>query len=163
MYHDIDLLIDFVSILQVLIVGKFSKSKGSFDLIHSFEDWISESWEFRKTFHLIYVGEIESEWFEPLRTKFYRSTHHNLGIRVHAIGAVYSVDRMRKFYAGADVFILNSYCEAFGRVILEAFATGVPVLAKNCGGPSEVIRNMTTGLLYNTGVSFFAYKFCYFC
>lgn len=135
-------------------MGKFSKSKGAYDLIESFDKWIPTSWYYTKLIHLVFVGEIESEWFEPLKLLLhkYQIIQPTILIRIHAIGPVFSIHEMQRFYATADVFILNSYCEAFGRVILEAFATGIPVLARNCGGPSEIIQNMTTGLLYKSGM-----------
>lgn len=135
------------------MVGKFSKSKGPYDLIESFDEWIPTSWRYTKTIHLIFVGEIESEWFARLKFLLYKYQIRKSGmtIRIHAIGPVFTVQETQRFYAAADVFILNSYCEAFGRVILEAFATGVPVVARNCGGPSEIVKNMTRGLLYKSG------------
>lgn len=36
--------------------------------------------------------------------------------------------------------------EPFGRVIIEGFACGVPVVASNLGGPGEIIRDMENGL-----------------
>jgi glycosyltransferase involved in cell wall biosynthesis len=38
--------------------------------------------------------------------------------------------------------------EPFGQVILEGMTAGVPVIAAGAGGPSEIIRNDETGLLY---------------
>lgn len=38
--------------------------------------------------------------------------------------------------------------EPFGRVIIEAMAHKVPVIAADCGGPAEIIADGKTGLLY---------------
>lgn len=46
-----------------------------------------------------------------------------------------------------DVFVLPSYREPFGLVLLEALATGVPVIAINQGGPSEFITSGVNGIL----------------
>lgn len=48
---------------------------------------------------------------------------------------------------GIDVLGVPSAVEGFGRVIIEAMATGVPVVATACGGPSEIIEDGKTGRL----------------
>ena len=54
------------------------------------------------------------------------------------------------YYAAADVFVLPSICqEAFGLVILEAFAAGVPVIGTRSGGVPELVEDGRTGLLVN--------------
>jgi glycosyltransferase involved in cell wall biosynthesis len=46
----------------------------------------------------------------------------------------------------ADVLVVPSIYEPFGIVALEGMATGVPVVASNVGGLSEVIEHDKTGL-----------------
>ena len=46
----------------------------------------------------------------------------------------------------SDVFILSSNYETFGIVIIEALATGLPVIATKCNGPEDII-NKKNGLL----------------
>ena len=46
--------------------------------------------------------------------------------------------------------ILNSDVETFGVVLVEAFASGVPVIATRCGGPADIITP-ETGYLINKG------------
>ena len=45
----------------------------------------------------------------------------------------------------------SEWYEPFGRVIIEAFARGTPVLAANIGGTAELIEHGTTGLLFRSG------------
>jgi glycosyltransferase involved in cell wall biosynthesis len=54
-------------------------------------------------------------------------------------------------YANADVFLLTSNHEGFGRVILEAQLAGVPVVSTACSGPEDLIVHGETGLLFQKG------------
>ena len=49
--------------------------------------------------------------------------------------------------AAADVLLLPSWQEAFGRIAIEAMAMGVPVAATDRGGPAEIVRPGVDGLL----------------
>jgi glycosyltransferase involved in cell wall biosynthesis len=46
-----------------------------------------------------------------------------------------------------DVFVLPSLAEGISNTILEAMATGLPVIATNVGGNAELIENGRTGIL----------------
>ncbi|HTA15853.1 MAG TPA: glycosyltransferase [Solirubrobacteraceae bacterium] len=50
-------------------------------------------------------------------------------------------------YASADVFLFPSATDTFGQVILEAQASGLPVLAVAAGGPLALVQDRVTGLL----------------
>ncbi len=50
-------------------------------------------------------------------------------------------------YASADLFAFASGTDTFGQVILEAQASGLPVVAVNEGGPAWLIADGETGLL----------------
>ena len=46
-----------------------------------------------------------------------------------------------------DVFVLPSFSETFGLLVVEAMAMGRPIIATNTGGVPEIITNEKTGLL----------------
>ncbi|TKA46189.1 hypothetical protein B0A54_02996 [Friedmanniomyces endolithicus] len=50
-------------------------------------------------------------------------------------------------YATADVFLHCSITETFGLVVLESMACGVPVIARDEGGPSETVKHGKSGFL----------------
>ncbi len=52
-----------------------------------------------------------------------------------------------KAYASADAFLFASRTDTFGQVILEAQASGLPVVAVAEGGPTSLILDGETGLL----------------
>lgn len=50
-------------------------------------------------------------------------------------------------YASADIFLHCSITETFGLVVLESMASGVPVIAREEGGPAETVKEGATGYL----------------
>ncbi|KAK5116788.1 hypothetical protein LTR62_007462 [Meristemomyces frigidus] len=61
-------------------------------------------------------------------------------------GMLRGVDLARK-YAAADIFLHCSITETFGLVVLESMASGVPVIARDEGGPSETVKHGKSGFL----------------
>jgi glycosyltransferase involved in cell wall biosynthesis len=53
-------------------------------------------------------------------------------------------------YAAADLFVWPAVREAYGLAMLEAAASGVPVVAGRDGGVAEVVRDGVTGILTPT-------------
>lgn len=58
-----------------------------------------------------------------------------------------SADNVSDYYAAADYFVLPTYYEAWGLVIVEAMATGLPVLTSRLAGASVAIQEGSSGLL----------------
>ena len=52
-----------------------------------------------------------------------------------------------------EVLVHSTFTEGFGLVLLEAMASGVPVVASNVGGIPEIITDDETGLLFPPGDS----------
>lgn len=50
-------------------------------------------------------------------------------------------------YAAADLFAFTSLTETFGNVVLEAMASGLPVVALRAGGVGDTVRPGETGIL----------------
>lgn len=92
-------------------------------------------------YHVIFIGKGEKqEEYTKLVEK------HQLNERVHFIGVRSDVERVIK---ACDVFVLSSNYEGFGLVAVEAMASGLPVIASNVTGLSEVVSG--AGLLFEKG------------
>jgi len=56
-------------------------------------------------------------------------------------------DKVRKYLALADIFVLPSLYEGFGLAAVEAMAAGLPVIASDVGGMPEIITDQEEGCL----------------
>jgi glycosyltransferase involved in cell wall biosynthesis/predicted metal-dependent phosphoesterase TrpH len=56
-------------------------------------------------------------------------------------------DDLARAYASADIFLFCSRTDTYGQVVVEAGASGLPVVAIAEGGPASLIENRHTGLL----------------
>ena len=72
--------------------------------------------------------------------------NHGLDAAVRFVGAI-APERVLDAIDAADIVVLASRSEGMPRVILEAFARGVPVVAPRVGGIPEVVRDGETGVL----------------
>jgi glycosyltransferase involved in cell wall biosynthesis len=58
-------------------------------------------------------------------------------------------DQLAIEYASADVFVFPSLTDTLGNVVIEAQASGLPVIVSSSGGPKECIVADQTGLVVN--------------
>jgi glycosyltransferase involved in cell wall biosynthesis/predicted metal-dependent phosphoesterase TrpH len=117
---------------NVLYCGRLSKEKGIDLLAEAF--LIARDHDPR--LHLVLAGRGPEE--ESLRRR--------LGSAATFLGWVEG-DRLAQVYASADLFMFASTTDTFGNVILEAQASGLPVLAVAAGGPMELIEDGRSGCL----------------
>jgi alpha-1,6-mannosyltransferase len=111
----------------ILYVGRLSQEK---DLTILFEAF--RILNRRGPYQLHIVGD------GPLRQqteRFVRTTAHTVYAGIIPYG-----ERLAELYATADVLALPSRNETFGLTILEALASGIPVVAINQGGPTNLLH-----------------------
>lgn len=121
----------------VLFVGRLAEKKGIAYLIEAMKNIDNAI--------LIIVGKGPLEKELKDQAKEQGDTIKFLGAKTH--------EELRTIYASADVFVAPSVTakdgdqEGFGLVILEAMASGLPVVASNSGGITEIIKDGNNGLL----------------
>jgi Glycosyltransferase len=125
----------------VLYAGTFSRTKGVEHLVRALPQIVRRHPDVK----LVLVGS------GPLEPRL-RGLAERLGVTdsVVFVGRR-SHDQMPRLLAAADVFVLPSLNEGLPRVILEAMATGLPVVATSVGGVPELVVDGGTGLLVEPG------------
>jgi glycosyltransferase involved in cell wall biosynthesis len=73
---------------------------------------------------------------------------YDLGDAVHILG---HSDRPLSYLSAADVVLVCSSNEAFGRVTIEAMKLSAPVIGAKAAGTQDLIQDGLTGLLYESG------------
>jgi len=87
----------------------------------------------------------------PLRNSLLKKIHE-LGLEENIkIYSNISFDTLSKIYAISDIFVLHSYYEAQGIVLLEAMASGLPIVATAVGGVPETALKDICGKLVPPG------------
>ncbi len=120
-------------------VGRLTAVKGQEGLIRAAAELIRLDTDLDLV--LLGEGELRDELEELAR---------RLGIaeRVHFLGWRPDVARIM---AVCDIFCLPSLNEGMGKVLVEAMATGLPIIASNIGGIKDIVRTGENGLLVPVG------------
>jgi glycosyltransferase involved in cell wall biosynthesis/predicted metal-dependent phosphoesterase TrpH len=118
--------------VNVLYAGRLTKEKG-LDLL---ADAFIAARGRDPRLHLVLAGGGPEE--EQLRSR--------LGDCATFLGWLSGED-LARVYASADAFLFASRTDTFGQVVLEAQASGLPVVAVGEGGPATLIEHGETGLL----------------
>lgn len=127
---------DFVFIF----IGRVVRDKGIGELLSAFKELSKE----RDDIRLVVVGKIE---------KHNAISQENLDVLtnnkyIHYLG---KQNDIRPFLAISDTLILPSYREGFGVVLLEALSMGLPIIASNIIGCSDIVEPNVNGLFCERG------------
>ncbi len=124
---------------QFISVGSLCKRKGFDVLIRAFAR-IKDQTNLR--LEIIGEGE-EHEHLQELICSL------GLADRIHLAGLCTSAEVGRALEK-ADAYVLSSWTETFGIVLIEAMAKGLPVVATDCGGPDDIVDS-DNGILVSPG------------
>lgn len=118
--------------INVLYAGRITREKGSELLADAF----LEARRHDPRLHLLLAGGGPEQ--ERLR--------EHLGPHATFLGWLEGLE-LARVYASADIFLFASATDTFGQVILEAQASGLPVVAIARGGPCSLVEHGVSGLL----------------
>lgn len=138
---------------NIITVGRLSKEKGHIDLIEIM-DIVRKKTE---NFHISIIGD------GPEREKIEREIQkYKLESKITILG-FQKKEEVQKELLSSSIFLLPSYTESFGIVVLEAFAEGVPVIAfDSAKGALEMIQNGKNGyVIKNRDKQEMAKKICF--
>jgi glycosyltransferase involved in cell wall biosynthesis len=119
--------------LKFLYVGRISKEKDLDRLVEAFDRLRERG----RAASLVIVGD------GPYR----RELQARCQGRPIAFTGLLEGDDLAAAYASADVMVFPSTTDTFGNVVLEAQASGLPVIVSDLGGPAEIVRGHDSGLI----------------
>jgi glycosyltransferase involved in cell wall biosynthesis len=123
----------------ILSVGRLYARKGLFTLIEAMPSVVKQF----KRAKFVISGKGQRDEM----TKLYAHAER-LGVRDNIIFTGYYPDKkLPKLYQAADVFAFSTFYEHHPFAVLEALATGLPVVTTTVGGISETIKTSKNGLL----------------
>lgn len=128
----------------LLFVGRIDPSKGLHCLLRSLR-LLSDSVK------LVIAGPLS--WDSSYNSRILSSIKEVNRMSSHAITYLGPQNHNQLFdlYRKATMLVLPSISETFGIVLLEAMASGTPVVASNAGGIPEIIKDRVNGLLFRSG------------
>ena len=130
--------------------------------------YYEKNWNLGANIKLLYVGRVSKEKNMPLLVQaFKRLNRQNPNLHLVVVGDGPYCEEMKKelakypctftgyltgnelaeAFASADLFVFPSTTDTFGNVILEAQASGLPVVVSDVGGPRENILPDKTGVV----------------
>ena len=121
--------------VMFLFVGRLKKEKGVFELIEAFKS-VGEQ---HANVALLIVGPDEEELKQELISRLETCKEFVRFIDFTKVP--------EQYMAASDVFVLPSYREGFGSVIIEAASCGTPSIGSNIYGLSDAIKTEETGFL----------------
>lgn len=122
------------------LIGRLDRQKGSFEFIEAAAQVLRE--EPRARFVLVGGNTIGEEEIDRAARELLKKL--DLGSRVILTDFRKDIPDVMN---ALDVFVMPSYEENFGNVLLEALASGLPTIGTDSGGTPEILDRGETGLL----------------
>jgi len=136
---------DFAKANQIVIgaVGRMDPVKGPMILTQAFIQLVEAVPDARDKLRLVYIGD------GPQRMEVINLLERE---RLEELAWIPGErNDIPEILRGCDLFVLPSLGEGISNTILEAMASGLPVVATNVGGNAEVVSEGITGTLASAG------------
>ncbi len=125
--------------IRLICVGRLIERKGQHHLLRSFAQLQTQYKDHKLLLTLVGTGDAERE-LRKLATEL------NIDDSVTFLGFV-PREKMPEIYHHADIFILPSQSEGMSIALLEAMASGLPVVVTDAGGTDELITAGENGIV----------------
>ena len=127
--------------LRLLSIGKFEERKSYRELLEAFKDAFNNSTQ-------VELG-IKADWFlTPSATNELPSLVSSFGLsNVRLYGGNWSSERLAGLYSYSDAFVSPTKAEAWGLPLLEAAATGLPIITTFYSGQTEFLQHIQSSVL----------------
>jgi len=131
-------------LIKLLYVGNIEKEKGL--------DALLEALNYLQAKEINFILEIVGEG--PYRSFLEKKIKKlDLQDKVKFSGAIMFGNELFQKYKSADIFVLPSLSEGIPKVLFEAMAFGLPIVATKVGGIPDVIKHLENGYLVKPGNS----------
>jgi glycosyltransferase involved in cell wall biosynthesis len=132
--------------------------------------YLKKHYQIKETFKLLYVGRVSKEKNLHLLVDVFKTLLETVkNVHLVIVGDGPYLDEMKEqlqdmpctftgylegeelsfVYASSDIFVFPSTTDTFGNVVLEAQASGIPVIVTDKGGPHENMLENQTGMVVN--------------
>lgn len=123
--------------LKILHIGRFMDAKNHKCIMETAIELLHMGQKIELFLVGNYETEIGSKCIEMVRENKCDKYIHFMGLQ----------DNVKPFLENADIFILPSKYEGVPMSLIEAMATGLPIIASNVGGIPDMIDNYESGIL----------------
>ncbi len=131
--------------LNLIVIGRVVASKGQKVVVEAVKKIVDTGF---KDIHLDIVGYRGITDYEKDILKYIEINKLSDYIEIHNF-----TQELNEYRKKANIGIMCSKAEAFGRVTIEYMAAGLLVIGTNVGGTAEIIENNRTGILFEYGNS----------
>ena len=130
---------------NIIYAGRLDKRKGI--------DTLIKSMDYLENMNLLIAGTGEKQTIKELHSLSKAIVKQNPSIRIEFLGNKTQTE-LNEILNDSAVLILptsDKTAETFGAVLIEAWATGIPVISANNPAPSKLINDSGGGLIFERG------------
>lgn len=119
------------NIYRIIYVGRISIAKGVHYLYKSFKNLPIKDKE------LILIGKVDKEILELIDLTDHEIKHYSY----------IPNNELNDYYCNSSVFVLPSLSDSFGLVVLEAMASGLPIIVTENVGAADIVNSEENGFV----------------